>query len=71
MLGDFSLMKNLNQITYSNNFEGDFKYLANEVLYITNENFSTIDLKKADIFALGITLLDILTRKLIRRKVTR
>lgn len=66
MLSDFSLMKNINQIVNTDNFEGDFKYLANEVLYINNTNIHTLDLKKADIFALGTTLIDILTRKLIR-----
>ena len=68
MLGDFSLMKNLAQVRYNDNIEGDFKYLANEILYVTDENFKNIDLKKADVFALGMSLIDMLTRKLTRRK---
>lgn len=67
MLGDFSLMKNLSQVRYNDNIEGDFKYLANEILYVTDNNFKSIDLKKADVFALGMSLIDILTRNLIRR----
>lgn len=67
MLGDFSIMKNLNKINYSDNFEGDFKYLANEILYMSDQNSKTIDFKMADIFALGVSLVDILTRKIIRR----
>jgi len=60
-------MKNLSQITINDNFEGDFKFLANEILYITESNIKTIDFKKADVFALGITLIDILTSKIRRR----
>ena len=69
MLGDFSLMKNLSQVRYNDNIEGDFKYLANEILYVTDENFKNVDLKKADVFALGMSLIDILTRKFIRGKI--
>lgn len=69
MLGDFSLMKNLSQVRYNDNIEGDFKYLANEVLYVTDENFKNVDLKKADVFALGMSLIDILTRELTRGEI--
>lgn len=64
-------MKNLSQVRYNDNIEGDFKYLANEILYVTDDNFANVDLKKADVFALGISLLDMLTRNLIRRQDAR
>ena len=65
------MMRNLSDIRYNDNIEGDFKYVANEVLYVTNENFKTIDLKKADVFALAMSLIDIVTSELIRREASR
>lgn len=59
-------MKHIDEIKNNHILEGDFKYIANDMLYITEENLQKIDLKKTDIFALGMCFLDIRFGCLIR-----
>ena len=65
---DFSLMNEIQQIKATDYLEGDFKYMSKELLYADGDSFDTIDLKKCDVFAMGMTLLDILLGEFKRGK---
>ena len=63
-------MKHVDLIKINERFVGDSKYIANEMIYIEEENINLIDLKSADICAFGLCLMDLLTGKLIRGRHT-
>ena len=68
---DFGLMNEIQQIKASDYLEGDFKYMSKELLYVDDDNFNSVKLKKCDVFALGMTLLDILLGRFRRGKFTK
>lgn len=63
-------MKHVDHLKINDRFVGDSKYVANELIYIEQENLHSTDFKSADVFAFGICLLDLFTGKIIRRRYT-
>lgn len=60
-LADLGMARFLTKITYDTNIpEGDCRYLAKELLSREVLNYIP-DLKKSDIFSLGITVFELLT----------
>ena len=64
---DFSLTNKLSCITPNDYLEGEFKFIASELLYLNDDSFAKIDLKKCDVFAFGLTMIDVLLGELTRR----
>ena len=62
-------MNKISKIKSTDYLEGTFKFVSEEIVYMNESNFSKSDLKKADVLALGMTMIDILLRLLTRRQV--
>ena len=59
-LSDFSISKNLEIASEINGFMGESKFLAREVVETDDLDIHSLDLKKADIFSLGMCILDVI-----------
>lgn len=67
-LSDYSISKNLAECSWSGDFQGESKYLSPELTAADELSIGLCDLKKADVFALGMCVLDVMLGGLNRRK---